>query len=265
MNDAFSEFSEFPSSTPRQREPYWKRFGGGSLAMSLLVHGVFAAVAVFLIKFAVEHRPPENISFVRGSTGDQHPRQSKPLKTSAASLGKRIVVNAPTTGLTIKDLPTAVISAELPSGFGKPSLGGGGNPGLPTRLVQTSPGPGVGDIGARSFLPAIYRSRCSPQERSEKMRENGGSEDCERAVVKALDWLKSQQRPDGSWGAAHHTAMTGLALLCYYGHCETPESPFYGTNVLNGVTYLIDTGGKHEGFLTDNLGQVFCQIGRAHV
>jgi hypothetical protein len=32
--------------------------------------------------------------------------------------------------------------------------------------------------------------------------------------------------------------MTGLALLCYLGRCETPESPFYGDTVLKGINFL---------------------------
>jgi hypothetical protein len=36
-----------------------------------------------------------------------------------------------------------------------------------------------------------------------------------------------------------------LALLCYLGRCETPESPFYGDNVMKGIMYLIELGKKN--------------------
>ncbi len=109
------------------------------------------------------------------------------------------------------------------------------------------PGHGVGFVG----LPSIMRSRCSPQERMEKMRQNGGNEDCEKAVVKALDWFKSKQNADGSWGNQWKGGMTGLVLLCYYGHCETPESPFYGENILKGINYLINLAQQKNGFFTE--------------
>jgi hypothetical protein len=113
------------------------------------------------------------------------------------------------------------------------------------------PGHGIGFVGA---LPQSMRSRCSPAERAEKMKQNGGNEDCEKAVVKALDWLKGKQSPNGSWGGGNKAGITGMALLAFYGHCETPDSPFYGQNVTSGITYLTDLGMKHKGFFSEQLG-----------
>ncbi|HEX2749601.1 MAG TPA: prenyltransferase/squalene oxidase repeat-containing protein, partial [Verrucomicrobiales bacterium] len=104
------------------------------------------------------------------------------------------------------------------------------------------PGSGKGFIA----LPAILRSRCSPQERLTKMRENGGNEQCEAAVKKSLQWLQKKQNPDGSWGTSNKGGMTGLALLAYLGHCETPESPLYGETVLKGLTYLMELAQKNK-------------------
>jgi hypothetical protein len=89
------------------------------------------------------------------------------------------------------------------------------------------------------------RSRCSTQERLEKLRQNGGSPECEQAVSASLEWLKGKQNPDGSWGRGNKAAMTGLALLCFLGRCETPESPFYGENVMKGIVYLIELSKKN--------------------
>jgi len=90
------------------------------------------------------------------------------------------------------------------------------------------------------------KSRCSSAERLQKLAESGGSPECERAVSQALEWLKSKQNEDGSWGSTHKGAMTGLALLCYLGRCETPDSPFYGDNVMKGILYLIELSKKNE-------------------
>jgi hypothetical protein len=65
---------------------------------------------------------------------------------------------------------------------------------------------------------------------------------------------QNKQNPDGSWGKQYKSAMTGMALLCYLGRCETPESPFYGENVTKGILYLIELSKKNEyGMIAENL------------
>ena len=41
--------------------------------------------------------------------------------------------------------------------------------------------------------------------------------------MKSLRWMKQTQNKDGSWGN-RKVAYTGLALLAYLGHCETPRN-----------------------------------------
>jgi hypothetical protein len=83
-------------------------------------------------------------------------------------------------------------------------------------------------------------------------KETGGTPECEDAVVKALDWLKATQSADGSWTGSNQAAMTGLALLAYLGHCETPLSKDYGDTVLRAITYLVNLGMKTGGKLSVN-------------
>ena len=269
--DAFgAEGQEFATYAPRKKEPYWKRIGGGSLAMSLLVHIIFILIALFLIKFVVDRKKEEAVDFLPGGGGGGKSSQAKAsVQRKSVSMSQpksRIAAKVSTSNVTLKDIQPNTLDTSM-TGFAMPTAGGvgGGEGGLRGKGKGGGLGDGVGKgvgpgngIGFVGNLPAIMRSRCSPQERSQKMKENGGNDACEKAVVKALDWLKTQQATNGAWGAAHHTAMTGLALLCYYGHCETPDSPFYGANVTNGITFLLDTGAKNQGFFTDNLGQVFC-------
>ncbi len=269
--DAFgAEGQEFATYTPRQKEPYWKRIGGGSLAMSLLVHIIFILIALFLIKFAIDKKKEEVVDFLPGGGGGGKSNVAKMAnKRKSVSMSQpksRIAAKVSTSTVTLPDVQTTTMDTSI-SGFAMPAAGGmgGGEGGIRGKGrggqfgdgfgKGVGPGNGIGFVGN---LPALMRSRCSPQERAQKMRENGGNEDCEKAVIKALDWLKTQQASNGAWGTAHRTAMTGLALLCYYGHCETPESPFYGQNVTNGVAFLLDTAAKNQGFFTDNLGQIFC-------
>ena len=61
------------------------------------------------------------------------------------------------------------------------------------------------------------------------------------AVVKALDWFQTTQQKNGSWGGGYTVAYTGLALLAYLGHCETPLSEKYGDTVTNAIIFLVDS------------------------
>ena len=98
------------------------------------------------------------------------------------------------------------------------------------------------------------RKRCSKEDRLLRLSENGGTPQCEEAVVKALQWLKSKQNSDGSWGGNNRAAMTGLALLAYFGHCETPVSEEYGESCMKGIVYLVNLGVKSEGKMAENIG-----------
>jgi hypothetical protein len=61
----------------------------------------------------------------------------------------------------------------------------------------------------------------------------------EDAVMKALRWLKANQNADGSWGGNYPVGMTGLALLTFLAHGETPQSREFGTTVRRGLEFLL--------------------------
>lgn len=67
----------------------------------------------------------------------------------------------------------------------------------------------------------------------------------EASVVRALEWLKKVQKEDGAWrkdgenGNDPHTiGFTGLALLTFLAHGETPGSEAYGETVQKALKYL---------------------------
>jgi hypothetical protein len=61
----------------------------------------------------------------------------------------------------------------------------------------------------------------------------------ERAVMRALRWLKKNQQADGSW-PQNKVAMTGLAVLTFLSHSETPAtSPEFGETVQRGIQFLM--------------------------
>jgi hypothetical protein len=160
-------------------------------------------------------------------------------KPSAPSSSMAKVIAANTQSPTAVPVPDQVVSA--------PSLDFGDGD-------DFGAGWGEGDtMGGAGFagIPTTMRTRCSPQERTKRMLAEGGTEQGEAAVVKAMNWLKSTQNADGSWTADHPVAMTGFAILVYLGHCETPQSPDYGETVLKGITYLVGVGMKNDGRLSN--------------
>jgi hypothetical protein len=63
----------------------------------------------------------------------------------------------------------------------------------------------------------------------------------ERAVIKALEWLKNHQEPNGAWSPKQHaSAMTGLGLLTFLAHGETPDSEDYGETVQKAIQWLVN-------------------------
>lgn len=88
-------------------------------------------------------------------------------------------------------------------------------------------------------MRGIYGSR-TPGARGQAIIQYGGTAAGETAVMRALRWLVKNQNKDGSWGK-NKTAMTGLGLLCYLAHGETPASEEFGSTVERGIRYLIDS------------------------
>ena len=100
-----------------------------------------------------------------------------------------------------------------------------------------------------------YAQRKVP-DRLEIVQRMGGSEATEQAVANALKWLAAHQSEDGRWdGDAFDArceecggqtdilvdhALTGLALLCFYGagHTHATDGP-YRDAVRQGLTWLL--------------------------
>jgi hypothetical protein len=82
----------------------------------------------------------------------------------------------------------------------------------------------------------------------------GGTAASETAVQRALEWLASRQRRDGSWnfndvGPCSHAGSvdnpmgaTAYVLLCYLGAGHTEQGGPFQNNVRTGLKFLIDHG-----------------------
>ena len=68
-----------------------------------------------------------------------------------------------------------------------------------------------------------------------------GDAQTEAAVMKALRWLKKTQASNGSWNPSP-ISNTGLAILAYLAHGETPgSSKEFGYTVEKAIQFLIDS------------------------
>jgi hypothetical protein len=217
-----------------------------SIVISMLVMLlIFLVLGIFFIPNVFKDSP--TIVTYAGSLTEDNKIQEKKVSSNiqrkpsapANSMSKVIASKAPSpTSIPVPDINVVTPSADFGDGedFGS-GWGGAGD--------------GFGDGGNFSGVPSTMQKRCSKADRLARLKEMGGTPECEDAVVKALDWLQKTQKPDGSWTSSHPVSMTGLALLAYLGHCETPQSEKYGDTVLRAMTYLINVGLKNDGRLTD--------------
>jgi hypothetical protein len=108
-------------------------------------------------------------------------------------------------------------------------------------VQQFNSGPEVG-------LPGVMSAR-SGNGRGEAGRKYGEKSASEEAVLRALRWLQSQQHSDGTWGDGEfRSAFTGLALLCFLGHGETPDhSQEFSVVVTNAINAMVQNGQSNQG------------------
>jgi len=93
----------------------------------------------------------------------------------------------------------------------------------------------------------------NPNGRKRGVRDGGGSIRGQASVVGALRWLASVQNQNGSWGEGKgfsvdsgHPGHTGLALLVFLAHGETPLSEKYGTHVQKAMRWLSNYGNQSD-------------------
>jgi hypothetical protein len=70
------------------------------------------------------------------------------------------------------------------------------------------------------------------------------------ALLRGLRWLREHQNPDGSWGDGtpqYSPALTGLALLTFLAHGETPASVEFGPCVMSAIRNLMTQLGRDGG------------------
>ncbi len=121
----------------------------------------------------------------------------------------------------------------------------GASPDMPTAEVATpttstldTSALAVVDTAGILIMEGFYVDR-SAAARQRGLQQWGGDQATERAVMNALRWLKRNQSEDGSWGDRNSPGLTGLGLLTFLAHGETPDSEEFGDTVTRAIRYLL--------------------------
>ncbi|MCX6880813.1 MAG: terpene cyclase/mutase family protein [Verrucomicrobia bacterium] len=263
--DPSLDSAPFAPPVPRRKLSFWARLGGGSLTFALIFHLVLLAIGAFWI-FRVTQMPEKKVDFLPaggnggGERGAEYQvNRKKQRQITPATNVKRVFAEGAMATFSIPEQSddfgqmsslNSLTSGGMSGGLGGSGLGKGFGKGL-----GNGPGLGTGGGLGKLFgqLPDAMRKRCTKEDRLQRLAENGGTPACEEAVLKGLRWLKTHQNQDGSWDGPSKVAMTGLALLAYFGHCETPVSPEFGESCLRGITYLVNVGVQTDGCLADGI------------
>lgn len=106
-----------------------------------------------------------------------------------------------------------------------------------------SPDTSRGSSGAGNSNKFGPLSGRSGRERTARAIAGGQKRESEEAILRGLRWLKAKQNADGSWGANYRGAMTGLGLLAFLGHGETPrDSAEFGGTVAKAIDLIVREG-----------------------
>ncbi len=216
----------------------------GSVIVAAIVHVVLILILMFVIVATPPPTPPQiTVSSVANTEEvtieNQTLVQNTQKTATAAAATQPVITSAAFSNVIVSDnfemdADLSMISmSDNDVGFGI-SMSGFGGP---------------SNMGA---IPAGMRSRCSMSERMRLLRETGGEDRAERAVRDGLRFLTSQQdRETGAIGKTYTVGMTGLSLLAYLGHCETPESPKFGDAVVKAAMFLMEKGLENDGLMTN--------------
>lgn len=220
-----------------------------AVLMAVVIHLVMLlALASWYISSPPPPPPQISVSSIANNSGESTMENQTMRKITQAS---------PTASSSSSSAP--IVTGTAISNFSMPAMTGASTNLTMVAMSDSDAGfgmsmSGFGDVSNMGAIPAGMQSRCSMSQRMKRLRESGGEDRAEKAVREGLEFITTKQNKDGSFGEEFHAAMTGLALLAYLGHCETPESPKFGDSVVNGALFLMDRALKNDGKLTNGKG-----------
>lgn len=210
---------------------------------SALLHVVLVIMGGSVVLFKQYIEPPDFVSegggLLTAETMPQPPAEQPPDMTQQAFTPDQPTISAPTLDsiTTTSTAPSFTMAAA------------------PVRAMPSNVTASLTNVaasmskGIANSLPASMGGRVGGS-KAAMAKKVGGKEKSEKAVMAGLRWLKQNQNEDGSWAGDYKPSMTGLAVLCFLGHGETPESPEFGPTVKKGLDWLLTRGTEFEGRLS---------------
>ena len=128
---------EIPRPVPSDRPqvPFWKKLGGGSLSISLIIHGVILAVGLILIIQVIPPPKKPPVDFMPSSGGGGDPSANNKVKTkqrkAMSSTAPRVAAKDVSNGFSLPEPDSSDISSlpNLSSGSISGGMGGSGTGG----------------------------------------------------------------------------------------------------------------------------------------
>ncbi len=246
-----------------KKQSWWQKLGGGSLMIAAAFHAILLLIGAFWV-FKTIYPPEKKVDFMPpgGGGGERGAEQQVAVKKRAqitpTTNVKRVFAEGATASFAIPEqgdnFGEMSALSSLSGGGMSGGLGGSGTGKGFGKGAGGAGGMGVGGGAGKLFglIPETMRKRCSKEDRLQRLKDNGGTPACEDAVSKSLQWFMANQNADGSWGVRDKPAMTGFALLAYFGHCETPLSEVYGESCMKGIVYLVNLAIKNDGKMANN-------------
>ena len=236
---------------PEPPKPFAKRLqerlaASRFLTFSVLLHViiVIAGGSVVVIKRVMD--PPDFESsdgLVSPESGAQAPPEQQPDLAQQQFTPQAPQITAPqlqaisTVNIQTPTFQVAAITPQVKA--------------MPTdqisKALQSMPGT---KFGASTGMPGTMSGRMGGGGRMGLMSKMGGKQKSEEAVLRGLRWLVKNQNADGSWSGQNRAGMSGLALLCFLGHGELPNSVEFGPTVEKAVNWIMANGEKFEGKLS---------------
>ena len=233
----------FDSTPPRALPPrHFARFVLAMLAALALHFAAWLALQRILIQLAA---PSSSAEITSIAETDSHPEKPVQQRIAAA---QSTAPSAVTTSPVLDSFRAAGAAMPVP----QVAFASDWQPENTSATLGAAPSIFTG--GGGMGVPKKMRARMSSASRQEMLLKNGGTPEVEQAVARALLWLREHQNSDGSWGQTYKAAMTGLAILAFLGHGDTPDSKEHGPSVAHASTYLTDLRARNGGIITTRPG-----------
>lgn len=140
---------------------YWRRLGGGSLAISIIIHAVILVVG-FILVVAVIPPPPEKVVDFKPSGGGGNPNANKSTQKKQAQMVKsnvsRVAAKDVASNFTLPDPEATSTMSKLGAlgAGGMQGLGGSGSGGGQGTGIGTGFGSGMGDGMNKGAAPVFF-------------------------------------------------------------------------------------------------------------